>query len=597
MNYILENIFYRAKDNARQCGAPIESAPLVAIQLLAWRKVSEESGNGLYGTYAEALERPHRDCYDQSCRCIGEALNTSADCSEAWAHPALQNLMLWLQEINLEQLTDGRQLTLAMSEQMYRRSEFGLPAEIVGLMVALAGDLTAKSVYCPFDQSLQLTIEAASAGGETICSEVPIASPFPAAIKLLCNLNFEVGFSHPIYRPFFRNGSSLKQFDIGLCSPPWGGQITSNHRDDTFGRFRGDERLIEHQAIRHLLCQVAGSSVVLIPLSILFGSQMGLKVLREELVKTGKLRAVISLPSGLFQFVGIASALVVIDSQGGNTETLMIDADNSRYNCRDGRSRSRLEGWKRLQRDFEAGLSRQAIDTGRLVGHDEIETQDFQLQVNRYLKSDSANQVQSFFAKQAHCALGELVEVLRPSLPARENGIEANEVMVGDCPPVGFVRNASKTVRVTDRKNLSNLFLKPDDITIVVKGAMTILGNVGLIGPEAEGQHWVANQMSLVLRVKSSKIDPKYLYRYLQSDLAKVQVRNLNLGSAIPNLRSEDLKAILVPTPSKREQQPVIESFREIVEVQNQIDKLIRHREAISVSTWPRISGDETSDV
>lgn len=60
MNYILENIFYRAKDNARQCGAPIESAPLVAIQLFAWRKVSEESGNGLYGTYAEALERPHR---------------------------------------------------------------------------------------------------------------------------------------------------------------------------------------------------------------------------------------------------------------------------------------------------------------------------------------------------------------------------------------------------------------------------------------------------------------------------------------------------------------------------------------------------------
>ena len=190
-----------------------------------------------------------------------------------------------------------------------------------------------------------------------------------------------------------------------------------------------------------------------------------------------------------------------------------------------------------------------------------------------------------------------MVEVLGHYIDVRENGIEVNEVMVGDCPHVGFVRNASKTVRVTDRKNLSNLFLKPDDITIVVKGAMTILGNVGLIGPEAEGQHWVANQMSLVLRVKSSKIDPKYLYRYLQSDLAKVQVRNLNLGSAIPNLRSEDLKAILVPTPSKREQQPVIESFREIVEVQNQIDKLIRHREAISVSTWPRISGDETSDV
>lgn len=587
---ILDNIFHRAKDSSRQCGAPIDSAPVVAIQLLAWRKVSETSGSKLHGSYSAALESAHRDCYDRACHSICEALGTPAELSEAWAHPALQNLMLWLQEINLEQLIDGRQLTLALSEQVFRKSEFGLPPEIVSLLVALAGDLSAKTVYCPFDQSYQLTIEAASAGSEKICTEVPIASPLPAAIKVLCNLHFEVGFSHPIYRPSFRNsGSSLQQFDVALCNPPWGNQAPLNHRDDTFGRFRGDERSLEHQVIRHLLCQVVGTSVVLVPLSVLFGSQMGLKGLREELVMTGKLRSVISLPSGLFQFAGIASALLVIDSQGGNTKTLMIDADTPSYNSRDGRSRSRLAGWKKLQADFVAGLGGQGIEAGRLVSHDEIESQDFQLQVNRYLKSDSANQVERYFASHPHCSLGDLVEVLRPSLPAKEKGIEAKEVTIGDFPPVGYIRSANKPVRITERRNLDGLFLRPDDIVIVVKGAMSILGNVALIGPEALGKHWVANQMSLVLRVKSSKVDPRYLYRYLQSDLAKVQVQNLNLGSAIPNLRSEDLKAILVPTPMLEEQRKTIDNFRDIVEIQGQIDELARHRDMLSTSNWPSL--------
>lgn len=587
---ILDNIFYRVTDSARQCGAQVEFAPLVALQLLAWRKVSEGTRNKLHGTFQAAINSSHRACYDQACQSIGEALETPAELPEAWAHPALQNLMLWLQEINLEQLSDGRQLTQAIAGETDRKSGYGLPQEIISLMAALAGNLSAKSVYCPFDQSFQMTVEAAFANAGRVCTEVPIVSPLPAAIQILCNLNFEYGFSNLIYRPFFRdNASSLQQFDVALCNPPWGGQVTTNHRDDTFGRFKGDERSLEHQVIRHLICQVKGTSIVLVPLSVLFGSQMGLRSLREELIMTGKLRAVISLPSGLLNSTGIASALVVIDSHGGNTNTLMIDADNQRYNTRDGRSRSRLDGWKQLRTDFEDGLSGKTIKSGRLVSHEEIEIQDFQLQVNRYLKSDSAKQVQDYFAEHVHSTLGELVEVLRPSLPAKDEGIEATEVTVSDYPPVGYVRTASKSVQITGRKNLSDLFLRPDDIVIVVKGAMTILGRAGLVGEEAQHQNWVANQMSLVLRVKSTKIDPRFLYRYLQSDLAKVQVQNLNLGSAIPNLRPNDLKAILVPLPSMEEQQKIIESFRKIVEIQDQMDELTRQRDMLSDSTWPRI--------
>lgn len=597
----LKQITYWATDAARQCGAPIEDTTTFALQLLAWRRISESDERAqdgkLYGTYKPSLDASPRECFDALINAIGEMGSQDSApplTPSAWAHPALQQLMIKLGSIPLEDFGNSHLLASACAQLGNSRWEHNTPAEVVSLMSLLAGDLSQKAIYCPFDESLQFSTACEQQGADVFC-ELTRITPLPAVLVHLCNSTFEYRFGNPILQPNYREAHGLKKFNAAVVNPPWGPSAAQHHLNDPFRRFQGDEKTIEHQVLRHLLAQVDGLIVMIVPPNFLFGTQMGLRNIRKELVSTKQLNAVITLPTGLFQNTSVASSILVINTRGGCESTLLINADSPRYNARDGRSRSVLENWRVLHQDYVSAIAGEKIDTGRLVAQDEIAKNDYQLQVNRYLQSEAIERAYNFLRSANTQKLGDLVKVLRPAPLSREEGDGelAEEVSVSDFPIAGLLRRASKQVTTVSRGNQDDLFLQPNDILIVTKGALGILGKAALVGCDASGQHWVANQLSLILRVESDRVSPQYLYRYLQSDLARVQVHNLNLGSTIPNLRPADLKAILVPLPSLEEQACVNRNFEEIVALQARIEALSTELQGlVSDTPWPRISSD-----
>ena len=64
-----------------------------------------------------------------------------------------------------------------------------------------------------------------------------------------------------------------------------------------------------------------------------------------------------------------------------------------------------------------------------------------------------------------------------------------------------------------------------------------------------------------VLRVKN--INPYYLFIFLKSDLFLSQVFQLRTGAAIPSVSDEDLKNILIPMSSKKNQRQIEKNVKQ----------------------------------
>ena len=108
--------------------------------------------------------------------------------------------------------------------------------------------------------------------------------------------------------------------------------------------------------------------------------------IRKNLIQRGLIRAIIGLPPNLFYGTGIPACIVLIDKEnaGGRRGIFMIDA--SRGFMKDGpKNRLRDMDLHRIVDVFGAERTRPTY--ARVVGYDEIEKNDFNLNLPRYIDS------------------------------------------------------------------------------------------------------------------------------------------------------------------------------------------------------------------
>jgi restriction endonuclease S subunit len=87
--------------------------------------------------------------------------------------------------------------------------------------------------------------------------------------------------------------------------------------------------------------------------------------------------------------------------------------------------------------------------------------------------------------------------------------------------------------------------------------------------------------VSLALLRPNSKILPKYLEVFLNSDLAYIQYERVIKGAGVPDLHLEDIRKIKVPLPSIEEQVSIVSNFQiafdENIQKENQAKELIQN--------------------
>lgn len=187
------------------------------------------------------------------------------------------------------------------------------------------------------------------------------------------------------------------QYDIVMANPPFTGSIDKGDINENLQLATTKTELLFVENIYRLL-KKGGTACVIVPQGVLFGSGKAFKALRETLVTRCDLKAVITLPSGVFKpYAGVSTAILLFTKVYGAKEKVTQAATEHVWfyeMAADGYSlddkRSKLEGNGDLQDIVTKYQARDpATDTDRTqkyfaVPRAEIEAEAYDLSLSRY---------------------------------------------------------------------------------------------------------------------------------------------------------------------------------------------------------------------
>lgn len=202
--------------------------------------------------------------------------------------------------------------------------------------------------------------------------------------------NHRIEWGDTIRNPKLLDGEDgLKHFDVVVANPPfslekWGHDTADS---DRFGRFRrglppktkGDYAFILHMV--EVMKPRTGRMAVVAPHGVLFRGAAEGKI-RRKLVEENLLDAVIGLPEKLFYGTGIPAAILVLRKNKTDDKVLFIDASRA---FRAGKNQNQFSD-ENITRIVDTYQARVTVDKyAYLAGQDEIEENDFNLNIPRYV--------------------------------------------------------------------------------------------------------------------------------------------------------------------------------------------------------------------
>ena len=299
------------------------------------------------------------------------------------------------------------------------KGQFYTPAEVSVIMAWIIGiheakttnDTTAYDPTCGSGSLLLKVGDAATAKITLYGQEKDAATSGLARMNMILHDNPTalVVQGNTLADPKFRDGQDgqggLKTFDYVVANFPFSDKRWSTGLDpanDPFDRFKpfgtppakqGDYAYLLH-IVRSL--KSTGRGACILPHGVLFRGNAEADI-RRALVRKGYILGRIGLPANLFYGTGIPACIVVIDKRdaaarvAARTGIFMIDA--SRGFMKDG-PKNRLRD-RDIHQIVDVFTRRQDVPGyARQVPLDEIETNDFNLNLPRYIDSQQAEDLQ-----------------------------------------------------------------------------------------------------------------------------------------------------------------------------------------------------------
>ncbi len=136
--------------------------------------------------------------------------------------------------------------------------------------------------------------------------------------------------------------------------------------------------------------KIGGRAAVIVPDGVLFGSSNAHKDIRKEIIENNKLDAVISMPSGVFKpYAGVSTAILLFTKTGagGTDKVWFYDMKADGFSLDDKRQpveandiNDIINRFSNLANEYDRKRSEQSF----LVGLNEIESNDYDLSINKY---------------------------------------------------------------------------------------------------------------------------------------------------------------------------------------------------------------------
>ncbi|MAF01923.1 type I restriction-modification system subunit M [Herbaspirillum sp.] len=294
------------------------------------------------------------------------------------------------------------------------KGQFLTPSEVSRILAKLVGISSAesadKTLYDPTCGSGSLLLKAADEAPNGISiygQEMDNATAALAKMNMILhdNATAEIWQDNTLVRPHFKQkDGSLKTFDFIVANPPFSSKNWSNGfspAQDEYGRFEdgvpppknGDFAFLQH-IIRSL--KSTGRAAVILPHGVLFRGNAE-AVIRKNLIRKGYIKGIIGLPANLFYGTGIPACIVVVDKNNAVSRSGIFMMDASKGFRKDGnKNRLRAQDIHKIVDSFNRQF--ELPKYSRLVPMAEIEANDFNLNIPRYIDSSDAEDLQDIEA-------------------------------------------------------------------------------------------------------------------------------------------------------------------------------------------------------
>jgi len=294
------------------------------------------------------------------------------------------------------------------------KGQFYTPAEVSRIMAKVIGVRNTKEInvpiYDPTCGSGSLLLKAADEapkGASVYGQEKDNSTRALAKMNMILHGHptADIWQGNTLASPHFLEGGGLKRFDFVVANPPFSDKAWSNGIDpihDLYKRFDGfgipPAKNGDYSFLLHVAASLksTGKGAIILPHGVLFRGNAEADI-RKSLIRKGYIKGIIGLPANLFYGTGIPACIIVLDKENaeGRKGIFMIDASKG-YEKDGNKNRLREQDLHKIVDVFTKELE---VDKySRMVSVDEIEQNEFNLNIPRYIDSQEPEDIQDIEA-------------------------------------------------------------------------------------------------------------------------------------------------------------------------------------------------------
>jgi type I restriction enzyme M protein len=297
------------------------------------------------------------------------------------------------------------------------KGQFYTPAEVSRIMAKVIGISPANSrasttAYDPTCGSGSLLLKVAAEAGKRITLEGQEKDVTTAGLARMNTILHDfptanIVSGNTLFDPKFKDCENLRTYDYVVANPPfsdktWSTGLTLDK--DRFQRFtwgvpprkQGDYAYLLH-IVRSM--KRTGKAACILPHGVLFRGNAE-AVIRQQLINSGYLKAIVGLPANLFYGTGIPACILVLDKENAIARKGIFMIDASKGFRKDGpKNRLREQDIHRIVDTFTR-QDETAPRYARMVPVEEIADpkNDYNLNLPRYIDSTEPEDLQDIDA-------------------------------------------------------------------------------------------------------------------------------------------------------------------------------------------------------
>ena len=473
---------------------------------------------------------------------------------------ALQSLQgRMAREVDTDHPRTALLVALQVLEGLFTSRHLGLTPALSSAVLDMLDVGADERVLCAFPMTAPLALRAAQNAEVTFFVGDPVVSMVTALLGLATQGKLVVDRRDPLSGAYMGSRRWRDTLDLPLSGQGFDHVVSFPPIGVTYeiGGQHTPKRSIAAEQLQFIDMGEAWSKsmITIVSDGFLSRGSSADAAFRRELGTQG-LAAVTSLPTGVWgRSSGLQTSLI---------EMRRGDADNICFV--DGRSlasrRARASSSELGQ--HLAGLPSIITDWPERVAAvpvEELEANQFNLTVERYVKSALVQRMEATLERHQVASLHDIAEIVRPQAakPLRGDDDSASfgalEITTADIVN-GTLSKPERHVRFAqdDRDRVLKSAVRAGDLVISVKGKVGVVGVV----PEAADRSgkdgpWVISQSFAILRLrKTSPIDDeRILAAILSAPCAEERLRGLAGGSTVPIISMSDLRDFAIPIPDQ----------------------------------------------